>query len=51
MEVRAGVGLGFVSLETGGMIGEAFSYTPKLESPRWKPKTDQRAPQHPQPLV
>lgn len=34
LEVRAGVGLGFISLETGGMIGEAFSYTPKLQSPR-----------------
>lgn len=30
LEVRARVGLGFVSLEIGGMIEEAFSYTPKL---------------------
>lgn len=42
--MRAGVGLGFVSLETGGMIGESLSYAPKLQSPRWKPKTETRGP-------
>lgn len=40
--MRAWVGLGFVSLGTGGMIGEAFSYAPKLQSPRWKPKAETR---------